>query len=98
MSFVQIIEFRTDKAEELDHLMDEWVEATSGRRSATRATLTVDHEHPGNYCEIVEFPSYEEAMANSKLPETDAIAQRMRAICDGEPTFHNLDVVREQAL
>lgn len=98
MRFVQLIEFHTSKQQELDKLLDEWAESTNGKRTATRATLTVDHEQPGSYYEFVEFPSYEEAMANSSLPETQAIAEKMRAICDDEPTFHNLDVVREQAI
>jgi hypothetical protein len=32
------------------------------------------------------------------LPETSAFAQKMMAICDGPPTFRNLDVVREEDL
>ena len=98
MNFVQLIEFRTSKREELNELMDEWELATGGKRTATRAVLTADHEHPDSFYEFIEFPSYDEAMRNSALPETDAIARKMRAICDGEPTFHNLDVVRAEQL
>jgi hypothetical protein len=43
----------------------------------------------------VEFPSYEEAMANSELPETAEFAARLMELCDGPPTFRNLDVLRE---
>ncbi|MBB5154043.1 DUF1059 domain-containing protein [Saccharopolyspora phatthalungensis] len=98
MSFVQLIEFKTGKRAELDRLLDEWEEATGGKRTATRAVLAQDHEQPGSYYEFVEFPSYEEAMRNSQLPEIDAVSRKMRAICDEEPTFHNLDVVRAEAL
>lgn len=98
LHFVQLIEFKTTEKDQLDELMDEWEEITGGKRTATRAVLTVDHEKPGTYYEFVEFPSYEEAMRNSTMPETDAFARRMRAICDQEPTFHNLDVVRAEAL
>lgn len=98
MHFVQLIEFHTAKKDELDALMDEWEEITGGKRTASRAVLTVDHEAPDAYYEFVEFPSYDAAMKNSKLPETDALAQRMRALCDREPAFHNLDVVRADAL
>ncbi|GAB3281957.1 DUF1059 domain-containing protein [Parasphingorhabdus pacifica] len=98
LRFVQLIEFHTSKKEQLDELLDEWEEATGGKRTATRAVLTVDHDSPQAYYEFVEFPSYEAAMRNSKLPETDALAQRMRSLCDQEPTFHNLDVVRAEAL
>ena len=42
--------------------------------------------------QIVEFPSYEDAMANSELPETAAFAERLRGLCDGPLLFRNLDV------
>ena len=42
---------------------------------------------------IVEFPSYEEAMENSNRPETAAYAEKMMALCEGEVTFRNLDVI-----
>lgn len=98
MQFVQLIEFKTRKRAELNQLMDEWEDRTGGKRTATRAVLTEDHEQPDTYYEFVEFPSYDEAVRNSHLPETDELSQRMRGLCEGEPTFHNLDVVRAEAL
>ncbi|WP_190819397.1 DUF1059 domain-containing protein [Saccharopolyspora pogona] len=98
MNFVQLIEFKTGKEAELNKLIDDWEEATGGKRTAKRAVLARDHEYPGSYYEFVEFPSYDEAMRNSRLPETDEISRKMRALCDEEPTFHNLDVVRAESL
>ncbi|MFI0468480.1 DUF1059 domain-containing protein [Saccharopolyspora sp. 5N102] len=98
MNFVQLIEFKTGKKAELGRLVDEWEEATGGKRTAKRTVLTQDHEHPGTYYEFVEFPSYDEAMRNSRLPETDELSRKMRDLCDEEPTFHNLDVVRAERL
>ncbi|RCW40251.1 hypothetical protein DFQ14_112133 [Halopolyspora algeriensis] len=98
MRFVQLIEYHTEQADEADRIMDEWAAATNGKRTATRIMVTADRDDPGGYVEIVEFPSYEEAMRNSELPETNEIARKMRRICDGEPRFHNLDVRREEAL
>ncbi|WP_010307809.1 hypothetical protein [Saccharopolyspora spinosa] len=98
MNFVQLIEFKTGKEPELNKLVDDWEEATGGKRTAKRAVLARDHEYPGTYCEFVEFPSYDEAMRNSRLPETDEISCKMRALCDEGPTFHNLDVVRAETL
>ncbi|CAL99657.1 uncharacterized protein DUF1059 [Saccharopolyspora erythraea NRRL 2338] len=98
MHFVQLIEFRTTKRDEVNQLIDEWENATGGKRTASRAVLTADHEQPNSYYEFVEFPSYDEAMRNSALPETEALSRRMRELCDGEPTFHNLDVVRAEKL
>jgi hypothetical protein len=37
-------------------------------------------------------------MANSELPETSRFAARMAALCDAEPTFRNLDVVRAEPM
>jgi hypothetical protein len=45
--------------------------------------------------EIIEFPSYEAAMKNSELPETQEISAKMGTLTDGEPTFRNLEVVRD---
>ncbi|MGW3471545.1 hypothetical protein ACWDKQ_24495 [Saccharopolyspora sp. NPDC000995] len=98
MNFVQLIEFRTGKGAELNKLMDDWEEATGGKRTAKPAVLARNHEPPGTYYEFVEFPPYDEAMRNSRLPETDEISHKMRALCDEEPIFHNLDVVRAETL
>ncbi len=34
-------------------------------------------------------------MRNNDLPETQAMAGKMVSLCDGQVTFHNLDLVRE---
>lgn len=96
--FVQLIEFQSSRRDEINALMDEWEDKTGGKRTATKAVLAAEHDEPERYFEFVEFPTYERAMENSRLPETGAFAQRMRELCDGEPTFHNLDVVRAEAL
>lgn len=95
MSFIQIIEFTTSRAGELDVLLDEWLERTQGKRTATRGVQARDRDRPNTYVQIVEFPSYEDAMANSELPETGEVAARLAELCDGPPTFRNLDVSRD---
>jgi len=94
MAFIQIIEFVTDRLNEVQALADEWRARTQGKRTAARSTLTADRERPGIYLQIVEFPSHEEAMANSNLPETTELAARLRELCTAPPTFRNLDVRR----
>jgi quinol monooxygenase YgiN len=94
MAFIQIIEITTSRLDEIEALMDEWVARTEGTRKAHRATLTADRDRPNTYVQIVEFPSYEEAMANSELPETGQFAERLAKLCDSPPTFRNLDVRR----
>ena len=98
MTFIQLIEYKTSRPEQLDKLMDEWMAQSEGQRTATRAVTTSDHDTPGTYIEIVEFPSYEEAMRNSEMPQTSDFAARLAELCDGAPTFRNLDVQREDKL
>ena len=98
MTFVQLIDCRTSRFDEMDRLMDTWVEQTKGKRTATHAVVGKDRSDASHFIEIVEFPSYEEAMRNSNLPETDTIFREMVALCDGMPTFTDLDVVRDEQL
>jgi quinol monooxygenase YgiN len=92
MAFIQLIEIETSRPDEVEALVAEWREQTLGRRTAQRGTFTQDRERPNTYLQIVEFPSYEDAMANSDLPETAAFAQRLGELCDGPMVFRNLDV------
>ena len=96
MGFVQIIEFRTSKEDELRKLGDEWEAAAAGQSKVVRRTICRDRNDPTRYFNIVEFASYEEAMENSALPVTGEFAGKMMALADGEPTFHDLDVVDQK--
>ncbi|MQS16286.1 ester cyclase [Streptomyces kaniharaensis] len=98
MTFVQIVECRTERPDELNQLMDTWIEQTQGKRTATHTMVGSDREDARHVVEIVEFPSYEAAMRNSALPETDRIFREMVALCQEPPTFTNLDLVRDEQL
>ena len=98
MPFIQIIEYKTSRIDELNAALDGWLEATKGKRAATRGVQTKDREASDTYVQIVEFPSYEEAMANSDLPETSEFAAKLVSLCDGPPSFRNLDVLREEQM
>jgi predicted ester cyclase len=98
MTFVQLIECKTSRLDEMNRLMDTWVERTRGRRTATHAVVGKDRSDGSHIVELVEFPSYEDAMRNSNLPETDEIFKDMVALCDEMPTFTDLDVVRDDRL
>src|SRR6059036_3004205 len=98
MGFIQIIEYKTTRIDELNAALDGWLDKTKGKRAATRGTQTKDRDAPNTYVQIVEFPSYDDAMANSKLPETGEFAAQLAALCDGPPMFRNLDVVREELM
>jgi hypothetical protein len=96
--FIQLIEYKTSRPEELNAMLDAWLVATQGRRAATRGVQTKDRDATDSYLQIVEFPSYEHAMANSNLLETGEFAAKLAALCDGPPTFRNLDVLRDQQM
>ena len=98
MKFIQIIEFSTSRADELDAMLDEWLDKTQGKRTATRGVEARDRDRPNTYVQIIEFPSFEDAMANSELPETAEVAARLAELCDGPPTFRNLDVARDMQM
>jgi hypothetical protein len=92
MGFIQIVEFATKRPDDVETLVGEWRTKTEGRRTAHRGTLTQDRERPGTYVQIVEFPSFDDAMANSDLPETAQFAESLAKLCDGPINFRNLDV------
>jgi hypothetical protein len=92
MPFVQMIELTTSRPDEVEALVAEWREKTAGRRTVQRGTFTSDRDRPDTYVQLVEFPSFEEAMSNSELPETAVLAEKLGALCDGPIGFRNLDV------
>ena len=94
MAFIQIVEFRSDKIDEMRALDAEWT-ARAGAEGATarRGILCADRDDPGHYFQVVFFDSFEDAETNSNLPLTQEFAQKMMALGQGEPAFHNLDVV-----
>lgn len=93
MSFVQIIEYTTSREDEVEALLKETLAATKGRRASGRALRCSDRDKPDTNINIVEFPSYEEAMKNSQLPEIQAMAEQMAKLCDGPPIYRNLDII-----
>ncbi|MDD7964377.1 DUF1059 domain-containing protein [Actinomycetospora lemnae] len=92
-SFVQVLEFRTTEPERFDELVAGWVEAIGGERTAQWYVLGADRESPGTYVEVVGFPDHEAAMRNSDHPATVQFAAKLGDLCEGPPTFRDLDVV-----
>lgn len=60
--------------------------------------MTQDSSDPGRYFVLVFFDSYESAMENSRLPETQATAERYMKITTGPAVFHDLDVIGDLAV
>jgi hypothetical protein len=98
MPFVQIIEFETTRPDEVQALVGEWREKTAGKRTAQRGTFASDRGRPDTYVQIVEFPSFDAAMANSELPETADLSQKLRGLCNGEMVFRNFEVLTVEEL
>jgi len=89
--FVQIIQFTTSRIDEVKALGEE-LRASGDTSQVLRATFTADRDRPNTYLNIVEFESYDAAMQNSARPETGAFASKMAELCDGPPSFLNLDI------
>ena len=96
LAFIQIIEYRTSKPAEMQAVADEWAQATEGKRKARRRVLCQDRDNNDRYFNIVFFDSYEQAMENSALPETDRLSKKLMSFADGPLTFYNLNVVDDQ--
>jgi hypothetical protein len=96
MEFIQIIEARTSRSDELRALADEYEQATEGRRTVRRSIVTRDRNDPDRHLVLVFFDDYESAMENSNLPETGEFAQKQATLLDGPPTFTDLDVLDDR--
>lgn len=96
MEFIQIIECHTSRVDELRTMETEWEQATEGKRTLRRSIITQDRNDPSRYLVLAFFDSFEAAMANSQLPETQAVAQRQTALMDRPAVFHDLDVVDDR--
>ena len=97
MTFVQIVEFRTADIDRARQANDEWWRATEGKRTARRKLLARDRSDPSRCFAIVFFDSYESAMQNSSLPETQASAEQFAKMSDGPPVFYDLDILEDRA-
>ena len=92
--FVQAVEWRTSRFDEVQKFIDDWREQHP-EMGPSRILVGADRDNTGTYMTVVEFDSYEAAMENSAHPTTTEFSERMQEMCDGPPIFRNLDVVRE---
>jgi hypothetical protein len=96
MGFVQVMECRTTRVDELRALEEEWRKATEGKRTLTRSMLARDRNDPNRYLIFAFFDSYESAMKNSNLPETNEFGQKQAALLDAPIVFTDLDILEEK--
>lgn len=97
MAFIQIIEFRTSDIDRARQIDDEWWRATAGKRTVRRELLGRDRSDPGHWFAMVFFDSYESAMENSNLAETQEFAYQYMKMCDSPPVFYDLDIVEDRS-
>ncbi|MFJ8589891.1 hypothetical protein [Streptomyces sp. NPDC093598] len=94
MKFVQIIEFETERLEEMQQVLDEAGQRSAGRTDGpTRSMLLKDRDKPSRYLALIEFESFEEAMRNSDDPETSRMAERLNALSIGDRVYTNCDLL-----
>lgn len=98
MGFVQIIEFRTSKLDDMERVGSEWEAAAGADRKARRRVLCKDRDSDDRYFNVVFFDSYEEAMENSEMDETQQFSRKLNELVDGQPTYFDLDIVEDRAL
>lgn len=98
MAFIQIIDLRTSRYDEVAALGAEWEAAAGPSSTARRRVLVQDRNTPGHYLNIVFFDSYESAMENSANPVTGEFAAKMAALLDEEPTYLDLEVLEDITL
>ena len=97
MAFIQIIEFTAEDVEAVRKIDDAWVAATEGKRTARRQIVTRDRNQPDRYRALVFFDSYDSAMQNSALPETQNFASQYDSVTKSV-AFHDLDVISDEDL
>ena len=93
MAFVQTIAFSTSRIDEIQAMGQDYEAEAGNPPGYIGLKVLKDRDHENAYLMIVEFESYELAMANSARPETDALAQKMAELVDGEVTYGNYDVI-----
>ncbi|MGA3352629.1 MAG: hypothetical protein ABSD85_05500 [Acidimicrobiales bacterium] len=92
--FVQIMELKTSRIEEIEALVRDTYDELGSRLLASRSIQAADRDRVGHYFAIIEFDSYEVAMNNSNDPAVGEFAKRLGELLDEPPKFYNLDVLQ----
>jgi quinol monooxygenase YgiN len=96
MQYIQLVEFdASHSVDEVREALDAWLAVSRGKRTLQMSVVAHDHDRPNHYWQLLMFPSEQDAAASAALPETEAAFERWSELLDGEPVFHNLDVVAQ---
>ena len=90
--FIQIIQGKCTRQDEMHALADEWREQR-GPGADGWLGGTYGFTDDGMFLGVVRFEDREKAMANSESPEQGEWAERMAALFDGPVEFHDSDDV-----
>ena len=90
--FIQIIQGKCTRQQELHAMLDEW-RRDLGPGAQGWLGGTYGFTDDDMFVGVVRFESREAAMANSDRPEQDEWAGRMRELFDGPLEFHDCDDV-----
>jgi quinol monooxygenase YgiN len=97
--FVQIMQWKTSKIDEVTKLSEEYRAGRKGTGSGpTRVQVLSDRDNPNTYYTVAEFESVEVAEENSARADTNEFAKKLVELCDGPPTFHNTEVIFDEAM
>jgi hypothetical protein len=91
--FIQLIEYETSDVEAVQKAILTFRDEHPGVMTFTTSRVAEDRDKPGTYISIVEFASYEEAMAQSNNPALSEFLQGMGPELMANRSFRNLDVV-----
>jgi quinol monooxygenase YgiN len=97
MAFIQTMEIETDRPDDVMAAAAAWFEATEGKRTLRQSIMCRDRTDPNRIVVIAMFDSYESAMENSNLKETQEMATRLSGMVRAPIEFRDLDVVEERS-
>jgi len=96
VAFIQLLDMHSSNVDEIRKLVADYEQATEGKRTVRRSIECQDRNDPHRRIIIVFFDSYEDAMVNSQLPETEQLAARTAELLDQPPKFVDLDVLEDR--
>lgn len=100
LNFSQTITVRCEDPAVLLELIEGWdrQQAMTDIMGYMGIRLLCDRETPGRYVLVADFgvvdpdvSAAEEAQRNNERPETQVWVDRLRAVVEGEPEFHDYD-------
>ena len=95
MQFTQHVVFYAQDEDALMALVEDWTAEGANTPGFNGGRILKFRDKPGRYVIQADFDSWEAAEANNDRPETQANAERLIGLVDGEVKYENLDVLGE---